>query len=192
MNCLRFDLLYEYLEGGLDAPRRDEIDAHLAACPDCRAAVEERRLIHHASFGFPNVDVPADFARRVMARVAAGRSSVLGWLAAIVGSISAVFLTFLAYVLLTGQSLIGVLTSVLGTLGKGTQVTLVWLGKVAKLGAIILPILRDLGENVVKAGRQLAASAGPGFFIVTAFTLLLLMVLAGIGLGRRLFAGERS
>jgi anti-sigma factor RsiW len=192
MNCLRLDLLYEYLEGALDAPRRAEVEAHLACCPDCRAAVEERRLIHLASFGFPNFDVPADFTRRVMARVDAGRSTALAWLAAVVGSLAGVFLTFLAYVLITGQSFIGVLTSVLGALGKGTQVALVWLGKVAKLGAIILPVLKDLGENLVKAGGQLAASAGPGFFVATSFALLLLMVLAAIGLGRRLFAGERS
>lgn len=192
MNCLRLDLLYDYLEGALDAPRRAEAGAHLAACPACRAAVGERRLIHLASFGFPNLEVPADFARRVMARLDAGRSAALTWLAAVIGSFAAVFLTFLVYVLLTGQNLIGVLGSVFGALGKGTEVVLVSLGKVAKLGTIILPILADLGRNAVKACGQLAASAGPGFFIVTAFALLLLMALAAIGLGRRLFAGERS
>jgi anti-sigma factor RsiW len=192
MNCLRLDFLYEYLEGTLDAPRRAEVEAHLAACPGCRAAVEERRLIHLASFGLPDFDVPADFARRVMARLADGRSPALTWLGAIVGSLAAVFATFLAYVLITGQNLISVLTSVFGTLGRGAQVALVWLGKVAKLGAVILPVLRDLGGNLVKTAGQFAASAGPGFFIAIAFALLLLMVLAAIGLGRRLFAGERS
>ena len=192
MNCLRLALLYDYLEGALDAATRAKVETHLACCLDCRAAVEERRLIHLASFGFPDLDVPADFARRVMAQLDAGRGAALTWLAAVVGSLAGVFLTFLTYVLITGQSLIGVLTSALGSLGKGTQLALVWLAKVGKLGAIVLPLLRDLGQSLVKAGGQLAASAGPGFFIAASLALLLLMALTAFGLWRRLLAGERS
>ncbi|MDH4197318.1 MAG: zf-HC2 domain-containing protein [Candidatus Aminicenantes bacterium] len=192
MNCLRPDLIYEHLEGALGPARQAEVEAHLTRCPACRAAVEERRLIHRASFGLPDLDVPADFTHRVMARLDPGRSTAWAWLAAVVGSLAGIFMTFLAYVLITGQSLVGVLSSVLGTLGKGTQYAVVWLGKVGKLGAVVLPLLGDLGRSLIKAGGQLAVSAGPGFFIATSLALVLLMVLAGFGLGRKLFAGEKS
>lgn len=191
MSCLRLDLLYEYLEGALDAARRAEVEDHLARCPACRAAVEERRLIHLASLGLPDLDVPADFTRRVMARLDPGRSAAWAWLPAVVGSLAGVFLTFLAYVLITGQSLVGFLTPALGTLGQGAEQAAVWLGKVGKMGAIVLPLLGDLGSGLIKTGGRLAASAGPGFFIAVSLALVFLMVLVGFGFGRKLFVGER-
>ncbi len=191
MSCLRLNLVYEYLEGALDAATQAKVKTHLARCPACRAAVEERRRIHIASFGLPALEVPPNFARQVMAYLDASRSPAFAWLAAVVGSLAGVFLTFLAYIFITGQSFIGVLTSALDSLGKVAQLSLVWLGKVVKLVAVALPLLWDLGQGLVKAAGQLASSAGPGVFVPASFVLLLLMALTAFGLRRKFFAGER-
>jgi anti-sigma factor RsiW len=44
MNCKQLvELVSDYLEGRLDARRRERLEAHLAVCPDCREYVDQVR-----------------------------------------------------------------------------------------------------------------------------------------------------
>ena len=46
LRCIEFaDLVTAYLEGTLDEAQRNRIDAHLAGCQGCRAAVEQYRTL---------------------------------------------------------------------------------------------------------------------------------------------------
>jgi anti-sigma factor ChrR (cupin superfamily) len=38
------ELLGDYLEGALDDPLRTDVDAHLAACPECRLFLDQLEL----------------------------------------------------------------------------------------------------------------------------------------------------
>ena len=57
MTCERFEeLLSAYLEGELAAAEKAEVDAHLAACPECAALVGLMKETTEAMAGFPEVE----------------------------------------------------------------------------------------------------------------------------------------
>ena len=71
MDCREIRLnLVAYLDGEVDEDERARIEAHLASCPDCAAALVELRALpsglHDA--------VPAGLARGQLSREAAGKS----------------------------------------------------------------------------------------------------------------------
>ena len=107
MNCLRPADIYLYLENGLDPAAAREADEHLALCPGCRSAFEERQALMDAVAGIPDLEVPLDLAERILARIPPDRSSRFGWFIAFINGLSSFFLGGLAYVILTGQSLPG-------------------------------------------------------------------------------------
>jgi len=66
LRCARVRLLLSLaLDDAATAPQRDEIDAHLPGCADCRAAADADRLVR-ARLAEPAV-VPEGFRRRVLA-----------------------------------------------------------------------------------------------------------------------------
>ncbi len=61
-----------YLDGEVNETLRGQVEAHLAACPDCRRELEELRQLSallQASPVPPSLQSDADFASAVMARV---------------------------------------------------------------------------------------------------------------------------
>lgn len=57
MTCERIEeLLSAYLEGGLTAAERAEVESHLAACPDCAALAGLMRETMAAAADFPEVE----------------------------------------------------------------------------------------------------------------------------------------
>ena len=73
------DSIQDYLDGGLAAAARAQFDAHLAACPACRARVARTGELF-AALDQPAIPaVPAGFALRVMSRVAESRQRQLAW-----------------------------------------------------------------------------------------------------------------
>lgn len=62
------DLLTEYVLGALDAKTRADVDAHLAACPECRALqAEEARVFDALGRGVEPVAPPASLRDRILA-----------------------------------------------------------------------------------------------------------------------------
>ncbi len=59
----------DYLDGLLAAPARAEMDAHLAACPDCRRELERWRATLDAVGALPRPPAPEGFRARVMAQL---------------------------------------------------------------------------------------------------------------------------
>jgi len=192
MNCLRLADIYLYLENGLDPSAAREADEHLALCPGCRSAFEERRALMDAVAGLPDLEVPPDLAGKILARIPPDRSSRFGWLVAFIIGLSSFFVGGLAYVILTGQSLTGFLIDASRSTWSALRDTSMVFIKFAKLTVLGLDLLiRFIG----KMGKGLARF---GILIrpeVYAACLLLFLVLAALlvaGLRRMFLHGEKS
>ncbi len=66
MNCrTTVQRLNPYLDGELSAEEAAVVEEHLAACPQCRAELDDLRRINGALEALGGMAAPADFARRV-------------------------------------------------------------------------------------------------------------------------------
>jgi anti-sigma factor RsiW len=73
--CREYEsLLVRAADGSLDAADRSRLDAHLATCNACRAALDDQRAGHEALASRPIVRAQPDFAMRVAAAIEADRS----------------------------------------------------------------------------------------------------------------------
>lgn len=61
------DLLSAYLEGELDGPRKAEVEAHLASCPECALLLEAMRDARGALASLPEIEPSPDLLRRLYA-----------------------------------------------------------------------------------------------------------------------------
>jgi anti-sigma factor (TIGR02949 family) len=61
--------LSEYLDGALPQDSREALEAHLAACAECREELELLRRVVHAVGAIPGCPAPDGFAERVVGRV---------------------------------------------------------------------------------------------------------------------------
>jgi hypothetical protein len=110
VNCKRIPpLLSAYHDGELDPARRAEVEAHLAACSECRRVLDAYRALGQDVRELPNVRVPAEMARGFETRLRA--LSVSPWrgarglglrrgLAIVAFTLALVALTFGVYAIL--------------------------------------------------------------------------------------------
>ncbi len=72
MECDKYwELLSARLDGFLSAEEEGELDAHLAVCPDCRAAGAQLAALQGAFSELEEVEAPEGFAQGVMDRIRA-------------------------------------------------------------------------------------------------------------------------
>ena len=177
MNCLRPADIYLYLENELDPAAAREADEHLAHCPGCRSALEERRTLMDAVAVIPDLEVPPDLAGKILARIPSDRSFRFGGLVALLIGLSSFFIGSLAAIVLTGQSLIGFLIDAnRSAWGFIQDVSLVFI-KFAKLTALGLDLLIKFIDEMGKALARFGALIRPEVY---AACLLLLLVLAAL------------
>lgn len=86
------EYLSEYLDGGLSAAERAEVEAHLAGCPRCRADLASLRLTVQLVRQLPLQPVPRSFALAVPRRTPA----IVTWLRFSTGALAAIFVALLA------------------------------------------------------------------------------------------------
>jgi hypothetical protein len=192
MNCLRPADIYLYLENGLDPSAAREADEHLALCPGCRSALEERRALMDAVAGLPDLEVPPDLAGKILARIPPDRSSRFGWLVAFIIGLSSFFVGGLAYVILTGQSLTGFLIdgnrSTWSAL-RDTSMVFIKFAKLTVLGLdLLIRFIGEMGKGLARFGVLIRPE-------VYAACLLLFLILAALfvaGLRRMFLHGEKS
>jgi anti-sigma factor RsiW len=68
MRCERIqDLLSPYLDGDLSPNERSEVEAHLAACPDCSALLVLLRSAVESFAAFPEVELSNDLKAKLAA-----------------------------------------------------------------------------------------------------------------------------
>lgn len=152
MSCLRLEHVYRFLENELGSEEKRMVKNHLESCPACSRAVEARRAIHEASTTLPPLEIPPDFAEQVMARIPSSRIFLYSWPAALAMGFVTLFLAFAGVYLLTGQSLVGFLTSINHTVLDFLKQTTLILGKIVK---IIMVVLNLVGDFIVSLGKGL-------------------------------------
>lgn len=93
--------LNEYLDGELAGDEQNAAEAHLVACPDCRAALGELRALAAAVESLPEAPLPRDLASLALTQLPPPRLA-LGWklvLAAQAGSALGLLLLVVANLL---------------------------------------------------------------------------------------------
>jgi predicted anti-sigma-YlaC factor YlaD len=182
MDCLRVDRLYLYLEGEFSPEDASGLEAHLAVCAACREALAERRRLVEAAETLPAIEVPADFSRSIMARLAPapGHVHVGRWLAAAAAGWTVIGLAIAAATLLSG----GRLSQLLVDLNRGFwnyfQGMAFLAGKVVKLAVIGLKIVLQVAARALDGVKFLTSLIGPEVQIAIVITALLLITAAVI------------
>jgi len=195
MSCLSLERLYAYLEGDLSSAQSRDIEGHLAACPTCRDAVEERRRMLQAVESLPAFEVPPDFSKGIIERISAvpakATVSFVRWLAAGVAGFLA-FVTVLSVIaLVTGQDLSQFFIRFNRGLWSYVREGALVLAKFAKLVFLFLKVVGQLLGEFLEALGVFASLIGPEaqvIFICASF----LLILAGGFLWRRKFLVEKN
>lgn len=189
MNCLSLERLYAFLEGALSSAEKQDIESHLAACPKCRDAVEERKRILQAIDSLPAFEVPPDFAKGVMDRILTeqekAKVTIFGWLAAGAAGFLAVTAVLSIFALVSGQNLIRFfirLNHGLWSYVKDAAFMLVKIGKFLLVAFKVIYELLGRGLESLKVFTSLISPEAWAIFICGA---LLLIFAVGVLWGRR-------
>lgn len=190
MNCLRPEEIYAHLEGGLDPAASQEIERHLAACPACRACLEQRRLIQQAAESLPPIPVPADFAAGILARLEPGedaalpRLSLRGWLAATFAGAGTFGLALVLLALFSGHNLGSYLLRLSQALIGYLQDATAAAAKMAKYILIFLRIAEEFAGAAIDIFKRASGFIGPEVQ-AACFLAVLALLAAGAVLRRR-------
>ena len=191
-DCRNVEMLYLYLEGELDPAERRGLEAHLEACPACREALAERRLLHEAFTSLPPLEVPPDFALSVMDRLPEPAEAKARWLAPLVAGTGSLVVGLLGFYILTGESLSDVLVAVSRSFSSGFGRLLPLFAKLLKVGSLLLDIASSFVTMLGKGLVALLSSLGTeGIGLILGLGLLLSLLLF-FGAKRLLSSGEKA
>ena len=190
--CFKAEDIYRYLDDDLDRGAREGFEGHLGACPACRRAVEERRLIARAAADLVPLEVPPDFSRRVLARIEdRPRVSVFGWLA--LGSTA--FVSLVAVVVgvfvLSGKSLAQLVAGFEGLVVNTFKSGALLFSKAAAVVGLVLNVFTHL-LNAIWSGLSGLAAVVPWPVWVVSLTLLTIIITTSILGLRKILVGVRS
>jgi predicted anti-sigma-YlaC factor YlaD len=179
MSCLRPDRLALYLEGELSGPERREFEEHLAVCPACSRALEDRRALDLAFSSLPPIEVPPDFVTAVLARLPGRPRPVFGWLTAVVTGTAMLLAGLLGYHLITGESVVQVMLSVGRFILGFVSLAVPFVAKVFKVFQVFLKLAAELGASLVKGLGVLSSLLSPeaiGAALLLGLAMSLLLV----------------
>ena len=199
MTCLSAGRIYAYLDGDLRPSERRQIKAHLAACPACRRAVEDRRVLAEASVSLRPLEVPADFAAAVMSRLPAppfvetpvARPVRLAPRpSAVLAAVTALAAVSVTVALVADGGPAAFISSLSRFLWTSLRTTAHGLAKAGKVLLLLVRLGGDLLDDLAGAFRFLTSLIGPeAQMAVIGATLVL--VLAGAALWGRKSILER-
>lgn len=69
MSCLSLLEIDNYLESEITPEKAKSLEEHLLRCPPCRAAVKSRRRFLQACSHLPDLPLPLNWAKKVMAKI---------------------------------------------------------------------------------------------------------------------------
>jgi predicted anti-sigma-YlaC factor YlaD len=188
MACLNLERLYSYLEGELEALEKKDFEAHLASCPKCRDAVEERRRLAEAVRTLPPFEVPADFAQKIMDRISPlpAKVTLLSWLAAAAAGLATFVVMLTAAALLTGHSLSQLLLGLSRFTWNNIQSLSFFLIKIAKYILLIFKILAQISREIIEGFKVLTSFIGPEAQIIFVCVTFILIITGGFLWSRKL------
>ncbi len=189
--------IYAYLDGEIEGAELRTLEGHLAGCPNCRQAVEARRLIAAAAESLPPFQVPDGFTASVMARAAveagvrkpARRLRRIGAWAAAAAGLALTGGT--GWVLISGRSLSDVALDAGRFLWGNVHGLATLAAKSYGYAALAVRILGKLGGQVLEGFRVLSSFIGPEVQIACLCAALALAA-AGFAVWRRKSGLERN
>ena len=191
-DCRSAETLYLYLEGEFGPAERRGLEAHFEACPACREALAERRLLHEAFTSLPPFEVPPDFALSVMDRLPEPAEAKARWLAPLVAGTASLVVGLLGFYILTGESLSDVLVAVSRSFSSGFGRLLPLFAKLLKVGSLLLDIASGFVTMLGTGLVALLSSLGTeGIGLILGLGLLLSLLLF-FGAKRLLSSGEKA
>jgi hypothetical protein len=111
MSCFSIEELYAYLDGDRPRDGAHPVEAHVMACAECRALLEDRRAFLQAAASLPDIEIPASFVSSIMARLETvpapqpRRLPVWTWFATVTAGGAAFLATLAGIALISGQDL---------------------------------------------------------------------------------------
>ncbi|MBA7644740.1 hypothetical protein ES703_52485 [subsurface metagenome] len=192
MTCLSIEQIYLYIEKELSSAKNREIQKHLAGCPKCQKAVEERKLLIEAAESLPVWEIPLGFTQQVMARIFQARVSPLAWLGAVVSGFASMILAVVLFALVTGQNFSDLLRGSYYTLLNAIKNLSPLLAKILKLASMLLKILQQFGEFLVKGLTLLTSLISPQIQIIIIAVAIVIIASSIYGLRSKLFIGEKA
>ncbi|MEW5900643.1 MAG: zf-HC2 domain-containing protein [Acidobacteriota bacterium] len=161
MTCLKLRDIHEYLEGDFPPEKRKDFEGHLRLCAKCRQAVEERRILTEAASSLPPLEVPADFAKRVMSRIPAAKSGLPAWLVGLAGGLASLA-GILTFFFLSGRNLAASLSDLDNSLWQLAKNATVFVGKSAALLSQAGKIISSFLQVSAKGLSILTTLVSPG------------------------------
>lgn len=196
MSCLSVGRLYDFLDGALPPAEKEAVERHLAACPSCRRALENRKCLAEAARALPPFAVPEDFAAGILARLPALPATKvkktrlwLGWSAAVTTTILA---GFGLAAIFSGQGAPAFLQRMGAGFGTYLQGAFNVFAKGLKLLVTAGKIVGTISGQVLATLRSVADMVGPEARIVIAGGTLVILVSGAMLLRRRQILTEKS
>ncbi len=192
MKCLNVEQIYLYLEKELSSAENNEIEQHLASCPKCKNAFEERKLLLQAAESLPLWEVPAELAKKVMARIDSAKILPSAWMKAAAAALASVSVTLLVIFLATGQNLSTLLLGVNNNLWNYIRNFLPILIKLFKLASLLFGVIRHFIGYLLKTFSWLAELASPQVQLTISIIVIILVAILIYGIKRKILVGEKT
>jgi len=197
MTCLTLKKLYAYLDGDLAGREKKAAEEHLASCPACRDALEERRRMLQAVETLPAFDVPDDFARSVLDRIPVAaalepsKAKTPRWWAAVAAGFATFAVGLVATALLTGHSLPQLLPALNRFLVSNFRGIVSVLAKGAKYVVLAFTVLFQIAGKGLEILKSLTSLIGTDAQIALVGAMVLILLGCGFLWSRR-FSVERN
>lgn len=192
MNCLTLGKIYSYLEKEVSSSEKEWIEHHLRTCPRCREAVEERRLLLQASESLPFLEVPTDFAQRVMTRIKPAPLSLAGWLIALGASVSSLVLLLGFLAVSRGENLGNLLIKLNDLLWSYAKNVAIAVAKVLTLFSAGAKIIAPLSHAISEITSAVTSIIRPEIQILGIVLSLGLLAALAYWAKKRIFIGEKT
>jgi hypothetical protein len=180
-----------YLDGELAGTESLEFEEHLAGCPACRRELDERRRLNAAAADLPPVEVPPGFAAAILAALPVERRRPFARLVPAAFALAVLFAALLAYHLITGESLVGVLLSVGRSVIGFFSLAAPPLAKLLKLAGVFVTLAGNFGAAFVRGGGILFSLLKPGMIGLGLVLGLGLSLLFAVGVKKIVSLGEK-
>ncbi len=192
MRCLRLDEIYLFLEKELSSLETKKIEDHLASCPKCKNAVEERKVFLQASESLPFWEMPPDFTRRVMEQIFPEKVSLRSWLTAAAAGFSSIILCFLAFFLLSGENLTNFLIPLGHTLLDLVRNFSIFCIKLFKIASLLVRVITPFARLLLQGFAHLTTILSPEAQIILIILTLILSASLIFGVRRKFMTGEKA
>lgn len=192
MRCLRVDEIYLYLEKELSPSENKRVIEHLAVCPKCKNAVEERRILSQAAETLPFWKTPPDFTHQVMAQIFPRKVTLRHWLVATAAGLSSIILTFLAFFALSGENLLEMFIGLGHSLLELLRTFSVFFVKAFKLASLLIRIIIQFVGFLIKGFVRLSSIPSLEAQIILIILTVILSATLFFGVRRKFMAGEKT